>query len=264
MQFTTPNDDLPPTLSKPMPNTTRIKAGLIHFCLSLSIFTVVFLAIFTFWYPEPFFTTEGGWQGLKIVASIDVVLGPLLTLVIFNPSKSIRQLSIDMGIIVALQLVALVWGVFTVYQHRPVAIVFWDDSFLTVAAADLTEQNYPLENLRQFSQTNPALIYAQRPVSNADIKRVLADISDREIPPHHQTQLYRPLAEHFKLISTQQIDIDKKIKDIPALQAQLDALLLPTQHAAHDLQYYPLKAKYRDIILVFTPVGELVGHLTPP
>lgn len=246
-----------------MPNTTRIKAGLIHFCSSLSIFTVVFLVMFTFWYPEPFFTTEGGWQGLKIVAPIDVVLGPLLTLVVFNPTKSIRELSIDMGIIVAIQLAALIWGVFTVYQHRPVAIVFWDDSFLTVAASDLTQQNYPLENLRQFSQANPPMLFAEQPMSKVDIKRLLADITEKEIPPHHQTQLYRPLAGHFAEISTHQIDIDKITQANSALQLQLDALLQTTRHATHDLQYYPLKAKYRDIILVFTPAGELVGHLTP-
>ncbi|MEQ1635204.1 MAG: hypothetical protein ABL903_00840 [Methylococcales bacterium] len=247
-----------------MDNITRSKAGLIHFCLSLAVFSIIFFILITLWYPEPYFTASGGWQGLKIVAGIDVVLGPLLTLIIFNPSKSQRELSIDLSIIACFQTAALIWGIFTVYQQRPVAVVFWDDSFLTVAATDLNRFNYPLENLEQFSLAKPPLIYTEKPTATESLKKLLSKIRQSEIAPHHQTDLYKPLSEHFAEISAQQLKIDKVLEHNPDLRPELDKLLSDTKHQLHDLQYYPLKAKYHDIILAFTPKGELVGHLTPP
>lgn len=66
----------------------RVKVTLIHFLWSLIIFLVVVILLVFFWYPVPNFNASGGWQGLKIAASVDLVLGPLLTFVIFNPKKS--------------------------------------------------------------------------------------------------------------------------------------------------------------------------------
>jgi hypothetical protein len=245
-----------------MQKLTRIKAGLFHFCLSLTLFSVIFFVLLSLWYPEPYFSAAGGWQGLKIVAGIDVVLGPLLTLVIFNPTKSTRELRMDLTLIACFQTVALIWGIFTVYQQRPVAVVFWDDSFLTVTAADLKRVNYPLEQLQQFSPLNPPLIYAEKPTSTEGLKQLLANMRDTEIAPHHQTDLYRPLNEHFAAIASQQLPMDDILKNNPAMRSQRDKLLNNSKRSPHELQYFSLKAKYHDSILVFTAQGEFVGYLT--
>lgn len=247
-----------------MKNLTRTKASLIHFCLSLGLFSIIFFVLFTLWYPEPYFTASGGWQGLKIAASIDLVLGPLLTLVIYNPAKSARELTLDLAVIACLQTAALVWGVMTIYSQRPVAVVYWEDSFMTVDAVDLNRFGYPLEQLHQFSTANPPLIYAKKPTSGEGLKQLLAKIRDTAIAPHHQTELYRPLSEHFADIAPYQLKIDQVLEHNPALRPLLEDLLAKTQHAQGDLQYFPLKAKYHDIILAFTPQGELIGHLAPP
>ncbi len=86
---------------------------------------------------------------------------------------------------------------------------------------------------------------------------------DTEIAPHHQTELYRPLNEHFGAIASQQLPIADILKNNPAVRPQLDKLLSDSKYSLHELQYFSLKAKYHDIILVFTAQGELVGHLTP-
>lgn len=262
--ITLPHLFLTDFVEKFMKNLTRTKAGLIHFCLSLVIFSIIFFVLFMLWYPEPYFTASGGWQGLKIAASIDLVLGPLLTLIIFNPIKSARELSLDLAVIACLQTAALVWGVMTIYSQRPVAVVYWEDSFMTVDAVDLNRFSYPLEKLHQFSTANPPLIYAEKPADTAGLKQLLAKIRDSQIAPHHQTELYKPLSEHFAEIAPYQLKMDKVLEHNPALRPLLEDLLTTTHHAQGDLQYFPLRAKYHDIILAFTPKGELVGHLTLP
>src|SRR5210317_459647 len=117
----------------------KLIASALHFTVSLIIFSVFIYILLIHWYPSPYFTASGGWQGLKIVVLVDLVLGPLLTFIVFNKKKSRLELTIDLSLIVGLQLAALVWGIVTVYQQRPLAIVFWDDRFYTVPAGALSE-----------------------------------------------------------------------------------------------------------------------------
>ena len=103
---------------------TRIKAALTPFLLSILIFLVVVILLVFFWYPAPYFNASGGWQGLKIAASIDLVLGPLLTFIIFNPKKRKTKLTGDLIVIAIMQLRALTYGVTTIFQQRLIAVVF--------------------------------------------------------------------------------------------------------------------------------------------
>jgi hypothetical protein len=246
-----------------MQKISRYKAGLMHFCLSVSIFSIIFLVLIKLWYPEPFFNASGGWQGLKIVGPIDIVLGPLLTLIVFNPVKPIAELRKDLGIIFGLQISALMWGVFTIYQQRPVAEVFWEDSFLTVAAVDLTGHHYPLKNLEQFSSSTPALVYAERPKTKEHLVEMMERMGKNGILPHHQTEFYRPLTDNFEKILPFQVNIDASIKENPVLAAQLDKLLASGHYQKSEMKYFSLKAKYHDMILVFNAKGEQIGYLTP-
>lgn len=246
-----------------MQKPTRFKAGLIHFSLSLSIFSIVFFILFTLWYPEPYFTASGGWQGLKIMASIDIVLGPLLTCVVFNPSKSVRELTFDLSIIASMQIAALVWGVYTVYQQRPAAVVYFNDSFYTVTATELTTQGYALENLQRYSDNRPPLIFIQHPTKVEDLQKSLALMKEKEIPMHIQTDLYQPLLAHFNEIRPFQMT-ETTLRQDPDSNAALQQFLSTSGLKMADLQCYLLQSKYQDMVLIFNAEGKIVGHVPKP
>ena len=66
---------------------SRIKAFLIHLGISAVIFFILLYLIIFHWYPGFLFTADGGWQGVRIIAAVDLVLGPLLTLVVYKAGK---------------------------------------------------------------------------------------------------------------------------------------------------------------------------------
>ena len=66
---------------------SKLRAGSIHLLISLVIFLILVAVIYFIWYPQPYFFTAGGWHGVKIAGAINLALGPLLTLIIFNPAK---------------------------------------------------------------------------------------------------------------------------------------------------------------------------------
>lgn len=239
---------------------TRTRAGLSHFLLSLMIVSIVVFTLLFFWYPAPFFTAEGGWQGLKIIAGVDLVLGPLLTLIIFDITKSKAKLMGDLTFIAVLQISALAWGVNTIYSQRPVAVVFWENEFLTVTAKDLGE----LTTLEQFEGSSPVLIYAKKPRDLAGLKALSKRINEQGKSPHHQVVLYQPLLSYYADIKDFQVDINEIINFSPRMKADLMAILAKSGKEISDYDYFPLRSKYNTVILMFSHDGQLLNHIIVP
>jgi predicted neutral ceramidase superfamily lipid hydrolase len=140
-------------------NMTKLKAASYHFVISVIVFSIIFSVFILLWFPQPYFIVTGGWQGLIIAAAVDIVLGPLLTFIVFNAAKPTKNLKFDLSIIVLIQFSALILGIHTIYQQRPVANVFWKGTFSTVNAVSLTEQGVDLKLLSALSEAKPAFIY---------------------------------------------------------------------------------------------------------
>ena len=62
----------------------RLKASGIHLILSLIIAALAALLVFGIWYPYPYREISGGRELFLLVVSVVVILGPLITLAVFN------------------------------------------------------------------------------------------------------------------------------------------------------------------------------------
>ncbi len=93
--------------------------------------------VFGLWYPFPYRDLSGGRELFLLVIAVDVVCGPLLTVVLFNPAKPRAELWRDMGLVVLIQLAALGYGLYTVWQARPLYLVMEVDRFKVISAPDL-------------------------------------------------------------------------------------------------------------------------------
>lgn len=122
----------------------RIKASGIHFGVSLVIALLAAALVFGLWYPYPYREISGGRELFFMVVMVDVILGPLITFIIFNRTKPWRELRRDLAIVVLIQLGALGYGLWTVFVARPVHLVFEYDRFRVVHAVDI-----PLEMLER-------------------------------------------------------------------------------------------------------------------
>lgn len=68
-----------------------------------------------------------------------MVCGPLLTFVVFNPSKPRMELRRDLTLVGLVQLLALFYGVHTLSYARPVALVHEVDRIRVLSYSDLVE-----------------------------------------------------------------------------------------------------------------------------
>ncbi len=143
---------------------TRWKASGIHLLLSAGIAAAAVAVMLGVMYPWEYFQASGGFKLLTILLSVDVVIGPLLTLLVFKTGKP--SLKFDLTVIALLQIAALVYGMSVVVDARPVFLVHVGDRFHLVRANDLEDDLLALgkeERFRTKSWTGPRLTVAIKP-----------------------------------------------------------------------------------------------------
>lgn len=198
----------------------RLKAFLTHFIFSTLVAVLVVGLVFFIWYPAPLHTATGVTKILLLVLTVDVIIGPLLTLLVYKVGK--KTLVLDLTIIVFLQLSALMYGLYTVADGRPAWLVFSKDRFELIRIPDIDERNLneALDKYRNPSWLGPQWVAAEMPFFFEDQNQVLfesvaggPDISQR--PNFYQPLSYqskklkhqaRPLSELYLFNSIEHVD----------------------------------------------------------
>ena len=153
---------------------TRWKAAGIHFSISLMIGIAAFCLLYFVYYPQPYFVAAGASVLVLLLLGVDVVLGPLLTLVVFKTGK--KSLKFDLGIIATVQTTALIYGLHIMWEARPVYLVAAIDRFALVSATDLDAKDIASAKFPEYAQMpsfGPKLVGVVRP-ENPDDQFALA------------------------------------------------------------------------------------------
>jgi len=130
----------------------RLKAFGLHLTGSACALTLILGGLYLGWYRWPGWFLTGVLHVLIIVGIVDLALGPTLTLIIANPRKPRRELARDIGIIVTVQIAALIYGAATLWHGRPIYYTFSADRLEMVQASDVEGSEIVLAR-----RQNPAL-----------------------------------------------------------------------------------------------------------
>lgn len=143
---------------------TKLKAAGIHLLLSIFIVATIFAIMYLLWYPKGYFTIMGGKVLVALIGGVDIFLGPLLTFVVFKSGK--KSLKFDLFCIGAMQIAALTYGTYVMFEARPVFTVFNKDRFQIAAVVDIVDYELAKAKspqLRQLSVTGPKLVAIGEP-----------------------------------------------------------------------------------------------------
>lgn len=243
---------------------SRLKAFRIHLAISAAIAAIAIGLMLLLWYRPPFFTALGGQHVLLILLGVDVVLGPLFTLMLFNPRKSRRALTLDLTVIALLQSAALLYGIHVMFQARPVFMVFSRDSFDLVTAnmldkADLARVQNPA--YRSLPLTGPLYVYTQMPADVASRNEVvLGAFSGKDLPLF--PQYYQPYGEHGAVAGRTARPVADLKKLNPDRSGEIDDQVRASGLGEAQVGFLPLRAKYHDeTVLVEKSSGRILGLL---
>ena len=140
---------------------SRIRAALTHLLISVFVFSLFLWLVFFIWYAYPFNITQGVAEIVYMMAGIDIVLGPLLTLIVFNTAK--KSLKFDLTVIGCFQIVALIYGGYVIYSERPAWVTFAVDRFEVVGLLEIDQTKIPDKDLKVGFFDRPKFAYAERP-----------------------------------------------------------------------------------------------------
>jgi hypothetical protein len=115
----------------------RLTAFGFHLLGSATALLLVLGTLYLGWYRWPGWYLSSVLHVVGIVVLVDLVLGPILTLIVASPGKLRRVLARDIVIIVAVQLVALGYGSITLWGGRPLYYAFSVNSLDMVQASDI-------------------------------------------------------------------------------------------------------------------------------
>lgn len=129
---------------------SRWRAFVIHLGISLLIIGGLAFGLFYLWYPPHLLGFAKADKLFGLIAGIDIIIGPLLTLLVFKAGK--KSLRMDLSVIVLLQLLFLGAGLWTVWTSRPVFIVAAFDRYELVFAHEIDAEDLAKVELPQFQQ----------------------------------------------------------------------------------------------------------------
>ncbi|MGQ0591392.1 MAG: TfpX/TfpZ family type IV pilin accessory protein [Gammaproteobacteria bacterium] len=248
---------LSPTLDliDPRPATpktlTRWKAAAIHLGICALIALAVFACMALLWYPQPYFEAVGGAKLALTIIGVDVVIGPLITLIVYNPKK--KSLRFDLAVVALLQTGALVYGIHVVYAARPVYVVFNVDRFDVVGANELFPDDWQTlapDELKTLPLTGPRLVAADRPSDAKEQERLLFTAVTSGVGLPNFPQYYVPYHERTAAVIAKSQPLAELREKRPESEADLTRVVKMFGQGWDDLAFLPVRARKQDLTAI--------------
>jgi len=155
---------------------SRYKASLIHLCISAVLVGTVIGIAYWIWYPGPTLEVVGAFPLIKLLVLVDLVIGPLLTLVVFVHGKP--GLKFDLTVIALLQISTLVYGSYKLFDEKPDYLVFAIDRLEFVASKQIDESAMQFEGSATEQFARLTQVFARLPENPEEYQRYLMSVMD--------------------------------------------------------------------------------------
>ena len=241
---------------------SRLTAAGIHLLVSAIVAASAAALVFGLWYPGPYRLLSGGRDLFLLVVGVDIVLGPLLTFVVFDRSKGWRHLSRDLIVIGVVQLTGLLYGLHTVYIARPVAMVFEIDRFRVITAADVFAPELPkaLPPYRQLPLTGPWLLSLRDAARGQERNDALLMAVFRGVDTSQRPIFWQPYDQARNQVVQKSRPIDLLIKRYPDKRTAIENKLIELHLTAAAARFTPLIAR-GDWVALVDAQGAVRGFL---
>jgi hypothetical protein len=260
--FQTPSQATTLPGTPPADAALRFRAAGIHLLLSAAIAGVVGLVLLRLWYPGPWGELAGGNALFWIVLGVDIVMGPLITLVICNPKKPRAELLRDVAVVALLQLGALAYGLYTVYQARPAVLALEGSRIRAIKPIELNADELARAPV-EFA-TIPFASMMKVAARRAQNDQEMADFVDQALQGRDvgmRPELWLPQAQSIDAWKAAGLPLADLKKKLPDSRGSIDAVVANTGVSEAHLRYLPILARESNhTALIDARTGDIVGY----
>lgn len=248
-----------PVSGAPVNVMTRFKAAGIHFVISLVIAVAVLILMLNVWYPQPYFEAVGGDELLFLIIGVDVTLGPLITLIIFDLKK--KSLKFDLAVIAIIQILALCYGVYAMFQARPVYTVFVKNQFKVVTANEIEDEQLAKVKRPEFKTlptAGPVVVGAVEPTDTKE-REYLATGAMFGMDLQFFPQYYQVYSEVQAKVLAQARPLAALERYNPSGFKEIEAALVQMKKNPKNVLFLPCDSKRQKMtILLDAQTGKIV------
>ena len=235
---------------------TRFRASGFHFLISLLVGLVLLALCWFIWYPAPMLMAIGGHEIFLLVVGIDVVLGPLLTLVVFKSGK--KTLKFDLAVIGLMQIAALVYGVSTLLEARPAYVAALGDKFQVIQSTEVTDANLAKAKT-SLPWWGPRWVGTKAPTERADIDAVDA-LTMVGGGRGHLPQLHAAYDSMKKEILEKSLPIAELKKINAAKSTEIDAWLASHKYTDQTAKFQPISISASNFsVMIDAKTAAVIG-----
>jgi len=237
----------------------RLRMFSLHLLTSASVLTLILGSLYLGWYRWPGWHLTDVKQVVLVMVCVDVVLGPTLTLIIANQKKSRRELTRDIGIIVVVQLSALIYGSVSLWNGRPLYYAFSENVLQLVQAYDIDaaeaetarRENSPLA---PHWYSLPRWIWAPLPQNAEESQKIVASALNGGDDVVSLPKYFKPWEDGLPSLRNQL----KKVDDVAYFAKSEKKKLKDRMRAAglpdDQLNTMPLTGRGHPLLAVFDPM----------
>lgn len=224
---------------------SRLRFAL-RFALRHLAISAVVAAISAFWvfgslYPEPLRAMQGVGSIFLLLLFVDAVCGPILTLLLASPLKSKRERWVDFSLVGTIQLLALLYGLHSLWVARPVVLAFEVDRLVIVTAHEVQVDDLAQapDGMRELPWRGMIKVSTRKALNNDEFMQSM-EMGMAGVSPSMRPSWWRPwnsanaeIKERAKPVTQL---LEKRPQDAIALQAAVTEAGIPAQQ----LSYLPL------------------------
>ena len=245
-----------------------VKAATFHFLGSVLVASLAAVLVFLVWYPHPYGLLSGGLSLFLILVSVDVICGPLLTLVLFNPGKPRRELFTDLTLVFLIQLAALIYGIHMVQQARPLFLVHEVDRFRVIGLPDYQGDATVEQSLGSLDPAmqphwlqGPVVVGTRRPKDSKERQDVMLDSIFGGRDYSQRPDFYVPYDAAYRAIALARTQPLKAfVARYPDSMSQAVRVLDRKGVALENALFLPVLHK-QEWIAALDPSGNILGFL---
>ena len=226
----------------------RWKASGIHLLISMILVGILLVVLLNTWYPPAIMGISKAEGLIYILAGVDITIGPLLTLIVYKVGKP--SLKFDLSVIALLQISALSFGLYTIWQSRPVFMVAANDRFYLVYANEVEAKNLAQAKNPEYSTLGFGGAKIVAAVSSIDINRPISfePVPDIQNLPRYFVA-YDNYAENL-MAQSLPVTADKTNETPQAVTAAIKAWASQNKVKLETLRYLPINSSRGSGVMV--------------
>jgi hypothetical protein len=236
----------------------RLKAFSAHLVASLAVLSLLLGALYLGWYRWPGWYLADVSKVVLVMTGVDLVVGPLLTLVVASAAKSRRMLARDIAVIATVQLLALLYGTMQLWNGRPLYYAFSENVLQLIQAYDVDPKELALAREQKAPliphwYSLPRWIWAPLPQDPAEHDRIIAQAVSFGDDVISMPRYYKAWEAGLTMLHTQLKKVDDVGYFMPKDKKILKNEMLAAGYSPDQLNAIPLTGRGKPLLAVFDP-----------